>query len=246
MTAYSTKDEAQFISASMDVLRRYGVSLTLGNDFDEYRDLLAQGRPDHVLGEPFDPKLHDLGQKNAVWIIGRDADRVIMHTQALRLLDIGTRSLGEFLHKGFRKFPPSGLDIDFRRSRFRVGPGAQTITGKVCYHGEVWMGGFPGQFRGSGLSSILGRFAFLTAIQSWNPDYVFGFMPKPVAYKGFVERQGYMHTEPGSLRWYIKGQDTPIEGFLAYMSAQDMRYVLGMSVSDMVKDPIKKSSEEAA
>ena len=128
------------------------------------------------------------------------------------------------------------------RSRFKAGPGAKRIAGKVCYHGEVWMGGAPGQFRGSGVSSILGRFAFLTALQQWSPDYVFGFMPKPVAHKGFVERQGYMHAEPFALRWFIKGKADPLEGFLAYMSREDLHFVLDMPEADLEAE---KASGEA-
>jgi GT2 family glycosyltransferase len=39
----------------------------------------------------------------------------------------------------------------------------------------------------------------LTAMQRWNPDYIFGFMARTVAFKGFAERMGYMHNEPGAV-----------------------------------------------
>ena len=40
-------------------------------------------------------------------------------------------------------------------------------------------------------------------------------MARTVAFKGFAERMGYMHNEPGALRWYRKGSDVPMEGFLS-------------------------------
>lgn len=234
MTIYTANDDTFIMAASLDVLRRHRISLTTGSDFNEYRELLAEGRPDHILGAPFDPDRHNLDEKNAIWVVGRDMEGRIMHTQALRMLDLGYSPLSEYLRFGFREFPPSGLDIDFERSRYRAGPGAHRISGDVCYHGEVWMGGEPGQYRGSGLSCILGRYAFLTAMQLWSPDHIIGFMPKPVAFKGFAERQGYMHAEPGCLRWFMKGSDKPLEGFMVYMSNEDVRFVLDMPISELV------------
>lgn len=234
MTVHNVNDDTHFIAASNDILHRCGITLTTGSDFRAYEELLAEGRPDHVIGAPFDPGLHNLDEKNSIWIIGRDQNGTIMHTQALRVIDIGYFPLSEYMRKGFRGFPPSGVPIDFRRSRYRAGPGAQRIRGQVCYHGEVWMGGEKGQYRGTGLSSILGRTAFLTAMQRWAPDYLFGFMPKQVAYKGFVERQGYMHTDPGCLRWFVKGNDQPFEGIMVYMSHEDLRFMLDMPLTEYV------------
>jgi len=246
MSFHSAQDETQFLATSLDALARLDVTLKLGTDFDEYKSILADGRPDHQIGAPFDPKVHALDKSNSVWVIGRDKSGRLMHTQALRLVDVGPGTLAQYLGRGFKLFPPSGLPIDFRKSRFRAGPGAQRITGRVCYHGEVWIGGEPGQYRGTGLSSILGRFAFLTALQTFAPDHVFGFIPQPVAHKGFVERQGYMHTDPSSLRWFVNGKEKPLEGLMVYMSAEDMRFVLDIPIADVVKEIQEKSATKAA
>lgn len=225
--------EDRFEATGAAVLERCGVTLTIGSDFTEYRDILAEGRPDHITGAPFDPDVHALDKSNALWIAGRSVDGRLVHTQALRVLDLNGASLGTYLRHNFRDFPPSGLDLDFARSRYKAGPGAKRIMGNVVYHGEVWMGGEPNEFRGSGLSSVLGRYAFLAAIRQWSPDYMIGFMPKPVANKGFVSRQGYMHVEPYALRWCIKGKFDPLEGMMVYMSLEDMKFVLDMPQSEI-------------
>jgi len=234
MTMHTFSDDNFFRAASIDILSHYKVKLTVGSDFDEYRELLSEGRPDHKVGMPFDPDLHDLNERNAFWIVGRSAEGRIMHAQAMRLLDNGHTSVGEFFRYNFKSFPPSGVDIDYRRSRYRAGPGARRINGRVVYHGEVWMGGEPGQYRGSGLSCVLGRFAFMTALQRLMPDFIVGFMLKPVAFKGFAERQGYMHAEPGALRWYTNGVKDPMETFMVYMSEEDVRFVLDMPLQELV------------
>ncbi|TMM52991.1 hypothetical protein [Sulfitobacter sabulilitoris] len=234
MTLHTFQDGSRFQATSADILARQGIHLTTGFDFEEYRSLLAAARPEHILGAPLDPQIHDMTAENAFWIIGRDATGRIMHTQAMRMMDLGPRDLGDYLRRRFRDYPPSGVDLDLKRSRYRAGPGAQRMKGRIAYHGEFWMGGEPGEYRGSGLSCVLGRYAFLVALQMWDPDYVFGFMQKAVAFKGFAERHGYMHTEPGALRWFIKHHETPIEGFLVYMGREDLRYILDMPLNDLV------------
>ncbi len=232
MTFQSFSDGERFIANSTNVLARAGIELSIGHDFESYRSILADARPDHILGAPFDPSIHELNPDNAFWIIGRNVKGDIMHTQAMRMLDLGGKNLAEYLRHGFRDFPPSGVDLDLPRSRYRPGPGAGQISGEVCYHGEFWIGATPREFRGAGLSSVLGRHAFWQAVQRWNPDNVFAFMQKAVVYKGFAARHGYMHTEPGSLRWFLRGNDTPIEGFMSYMNREDLRFILDMPMSE--------------
>ena len=218
----------RFVSSTASVLEKHGIGITLGSDFDEYRSQLLAARSDHAVGAPFDPKLHDLNETNAIWMIGRNRQGEIMHTQAIRLLDLGRGTLGDYFLKQFRDFPPPGLPIDMQRSQYRMGPGANRMKGQVAYHGEFWIGGTPGEYRGSGLSTVLCRLGFWEAFQRWELDHMVGFMAQTVAFKGWVERAGWMHTDPSALRWFLKGQDNPIEGFLAYLHREDFHFLLNV------------------
>ncbi|MDE1131024.1 MAG: hypothetical protein OSA49_05620 [Ascidiaceihabitans sp.] len=242
MTIQTQNDSALFIASSQQILTDGGLSVQIGTDFDEYREILLRDRPKQALGAPFDPDIQNLNAGNAFWLTGRDLDGDLMHTQAARLLDLKHENLGGYMFNRFREFPPAIPDIDLDRSRFRASPGARNITGRVIYHGEVWMSDKPGLFRGNGLSTVLARYGLLTAMQRWNPDYIFGFMARTVAFKGFAERMGYMHNEPGALRWYRKGSDVPMEGFLSYLSNEEARYLLEMPVSDLVSLPAAKAA----
>lgn len=226
-----TEDRFQAISAS--IIRDFGITLTLGHDFEEYREYSMQARPDHPLGKPFDPKLTNLHQKKAVWVVGRDEEDTIVHLQALSLLPTGNCNLAEYFSRRFRDFFPVEMDVDFDRARYRPGPGAQRIAGRVAYSGETWIGGDRGQYRGTNLSNILGRFALFTALRKLNADHVVGFMARPVAYKGFCLRMGFMHAEPMALRWYVKDNPEMLEGVMVYMSREDIRFALDLPTQEI-------------
>lgn len=227
----SAKDK--FEAASSDIFNRFGIRLTLGYDFDEYRGYVAQARPDHAVGDPFRTDLHSLRRGTAAWIVGHDDRGRIIHTQALRLLPTAGGTVADYFRGKFHGFSPSEMDIDYERSRYRAGPGAKRIEGRVVYSGETWIGGDRNQFRGSGLSGILGRYAMLTALKEFDADYVVGFMVKPVAYKGFCLRMGFMHAEPLALRWYLRGNPEAMEAVMVYMSAEDINFMLDLPTADV-------------
>lgn len=233
MAIHGLNAEDRFEAVSLDILDRYGIKLQLGYDFDEYITYVAEARPDHPVGDPFDAKRHGMSRENSCWIVGRDDKGRIMHTQALRMLPTATGTLAEYFRHNFTDFPPSELDIDYERSRYKPGPGARKIRGRVVYSGETWVGGEPGQFRGTGLSNILGRYAMLTAMREFSADYVIGFMARPVAYKGFCLRMGFMHAEPLALRWFTKGNDDALEAVMVYMSEEDMRFIMDLPGVDL-------------
>lgn len=234
MTLVTLRSGDRFVANSTEIFHHYGVEMEIGYDFEQYRDMLDFARPEQELGAPFDPDLHELTAENALWMIGRNAGGEIIHTQALKMLDMGGRTIAEYFTKGFRDFPPPMPNMDARRSRFRAGPYSKVNRGSVCYNGEFWIKPGEASLRGQGLSSVLGRYAFFQAMQHWDPDHMVGFMAKQVACKGFPQRLGWMHTQPGAVRWFVKGSDTPFEGFMTFMSRDDLHYVLELPLKDFV------------
>ncbi|MEM8654824.1 MAG: hypothetical protein AAGF36_08765 [Pseudomonadota bacterium] len=212
------------LAATLDEIETMGVRISSGTDFEVYREFLAETRPDHALGEPFEPAKYGLTAQNALWIVGRDMDGRIVHTQALKRMRLGGGSLGDYLHKNLREFEPSGVSIDYGRSVYRAGPAANRMTGTIVYHGEFWVGGSPR--RGALLSPVLGKFAFLTALKLWRPDYTFGFIAKSLAHKGFASRFGFMHSEPNAICYAMTGSDETFEGIMGYMTSEDLAYVV--------------------
>ncbi|MCM2563475.1 hypothetical protein M8756_15145 [Lutimaribacter sp. EGI FJ00015] len=236
MSIHDLSDGKHLIAGSLGILNSRGISIRFGEDLDEYQEILAKHRPDQPIGAPFDPNLQHLTPETCFWMIGETENGTLVHTQALRLIDMRYQTLADYLRDNFRAFPPVLPDLDLARSRYRAGPGARMITGRVCYQGEFWFNPDRGAYRGSGLAGIVGRCAFFEAIKRWAPDYTFGFMAYPVATKGFAQRQGYLHSEPGALRWARYGSDEPLEGFMVYNSLEDLRYLLSLPVVEKLPE----------
>ncbi len=234
MTIQFPRDSALFIATSRDILRTHGIEITIGSDFDEYRKIIESERPMQKLGAPFDPGLHQFNSKSAFWLVGRNENGDLIHTQAAKHVKLGGKNLSNYLLRQFRDFPPPIPGVDVGKSRYRATPGAHRIMGKVIYHGEVWMAPEEGRYRGVGLSTVLARTGLLEVVRRWDPDWIYGFMLRAVAFKGFSERMGYMHNEPGALMWSVEGRDAPIEAFLTYLSSEDARYLLDIPVEDLV------------
>ena len=231
MSIHSTFEGAQFIAQTSDIAKESGVSLRIGTCFSEYAKLIAEHRTHQPVGLPFDYRQNNYSPINGFWIAGWDENGVLVHTQALRLIDMAGLKLSSYMSERFTDFPPVGLKLDFAKSRYNPGPGARRIDGMVCYHGDFWL---DEKYRGSGVSNILARFALASSFLRWSPDYVIGFMPRPIAFKGLAEREGYMHSEPGCLYWHRSDNNKVLEGFMVWMGREDISHLLTIPVAGMV------------
>ena len=233
MSLFDFKAEDRFEAAVLQSLGELGISITIGTDFHEFSEILKSVRPDHPLGDPFDPDVHDMSAENACWIVGRDMQGRVMHLHALRVLPTGNRSVAEYFRHNFLGFSPPELPIDQERSRYKACPAAKKMMGRVVYSGEVWVGGDPGEYRGTGLINHLMRYAMLISMRRLGGEFFLGFVAKPQAIKGLALRFGYMHVDPLALRWYTPEKADPLEGVMVYMSDEDMRYVMELPAAEL-------------
>jgi hypothetical protein len=201
------------------------MTLTGGDSVDDFAEIIATHRSEQPLSPPFDPRRSFLPKTNVIWVVGRGKDGRVLHTQALRLLDLCGQTLGAYLSQRFVDFPPGGVDLDLERSWFQPGPGAAMITGRVAYHGEMWLADDPA-YRGRGLIDLLARYAFMMAMLHWDPDHLFGFIKRPTARRGLAEREGYMHSDPYCLNWAVQGQEAQIACNMVWMAQRDLCHVM--------------------
>lgn len=232
MSIHNTFEGAQFIAQTADIAKENGIFLRVGICFSEYDDLVLEHRSEQPVGLPFDYRKNNFLPASAFWIAGWDENGELVHTQAVRLVDLAGLHLSTYLAKRFIDFPPVGLDLDLARSRYNPGPAARRIFGQVCYHGDFWL---DERHRSTGLSSILARFALASCLLRWSPDYVIGFMPRPIAFKGLAEREGYMHSEPGCLYWHRADNNKVLEGFMVWMGREDISHLLTIPLHGLMR-----------
>ncbi|AEI94964.1 hypothetical protein RLO149_c030080 [Roseobacter litoralis Och 149] len=202
-------------------LEQAGIRVEIGDDFAKYRAYRSQQADRSPLYPMFDVTRSYVDHTNGFWVCGFNAGGELVHTQAVRLLDLSGISLSTHLDKHRHKYitPDSTPDPDLT---FYSGPEAlHTITGQVCYQGDFWLRarGLGGP-RSQGTTSLLSRVLLEVMIAAWNPSFVFALVPKQLAAKGAHLRYGYNHCDPG--RWLGPDQQVTEEDYLIWMGASDM------------------------
>lgn len=213
------------LSCSLETLKDAGIHLEIGDDFSKYRSYRNQQADRSPIYPMFDVASSYIDQSNGFWVCGFSSSGELVHTQAVRLLDLSGVSLATHLSTHRHKYitPDTTPDPDLT---FYAGPEAlNTITGRVCYQGDFWLraSGLGGP-RGQGATSVLSDILLKTMIATWNPSFVFALVPKQLAAKGAHLRYGYTHCEPGS--WLGPDQQITEEDYLIWMEAKDLANLL--------------------
>lgn len=208
------------ISNIVNELQVAGINLEIGDDFAAYRRLRNQ-QDDRVKIFPmFDTASSFVDASNAFWVCGYDNDGELLHTQAVRMLDLGESTLTEHLRDHRHKYITPNSTPDADRTYFTNMPVLDRITGRVCYHGEFWLRGGKDGLRSQGFTALLSRVVFEMTLKLWSPDYIFGLVPMPLALKGIPVRYGYSHCEVGA--WLGPNSEVTSEETLVWMSKLDM------------------------
>jgi hypothetical protein len=214
----------KMITNISDVLQRLeeaGLRLEIGDDFAKYRSYRSQQCDRGPIYPMFDVASSYVDRRNGFWVCAFDPKGELVHTQAVRLLDLSGITLGTHLDDHRHKYitPDTTPDPD---QTFYTGPDAlDTITGQVCYQGDFWLRarGLGGP-RSQGATALLSRVLLEITVAAWKPDFVFALVPKALAAKGAHLRYGYCHCEPG--RWIGPDQQVTEEDYLIWMGVNDM------------------------
>ena len=169
---------------------------------------------------------------NGFWIKGVDENGEIVHTQAVRMLDLCDVTLAEHLEQHRHLYASPEIKGDPTLFSFAPTPMCQKIAGRVCYHGDLWLKeGSASGFRGTGLTTILPRMAMALSLMEWSPDYIFGFMYPFMACNGLAAREGYLHMEPSI--WHAPGESETVSEWLVWMAREDINYLMEFPPSDL-------------
>lgn len=226
MFATNITGVANFIASAAMMVDELGITLESGTDFSVYKTELQGLAGRGALIPVFDPDSTTFDENDAFWIIGRDDNQEIVHTQAVRMFDLGKDHLAAFLEPRMEEFTPTTWAFDEELSDFVAAPGSLEVKGKVCCHGEFWIKGGPQGFRTKGLAIFLTRLGMALSAMKWSPDYVFALMQSLTICKGLAARAGFLHTAQTNLYWEVPDYPENLEVWMTWVSRNDINYLM--------------------
>ena len=206
-------------------LETAGLRIELGTDFGIYRARRNAQLERGSIYPMFDVACSYVDHTNGFWVCGFDADGELVHTQAVRLLNLMGSTLGNHLSIHRLKYITPDSTPDPEQTHF-VGPTAlDRVTGRVAYQGDFWLRarGLGGP-RSQGMTTRLSRLLLEIVHASWKPDYIFALVPKALAEKGAHLRYGYHHCEPGT--WVGPDKQVTEEDYLIWMATDELAHSL--------------------
>lgn len=216
--------QIQFVSVISEIAKSRGIHLRIRSDFTAFQDALEKQCEAPPIYPMFDPACSYVDRTNGFWIEGVNDEGELVHTQAVRRLDLSHCTLAEHLDLHHQKYVVQGNAIDRHRSVYDRAPAWQGIMGRVCYHGQLWLKGGKEGYRDQGLTAILPRLALALSLMEWSPDFIFGFIHPKLACKGLAAREGYAHMEPGI--WHVGDGPDADQTWLVWMSRDDVEHLI--------------------
>lgn len=235
----TTLDISKYIYAIDEQGRKSGLYITMGDDFEEYVGITSRlpGKPQ--TSPNFHPDCSDLRPEKAFWIIGRDWEGTVAHSQAMRLDDLSNKNLAEHLES---------LRACFADPNVKAGPGswcschaptASNITGLVAYRGDMWL---REDFRGRGLMAFIGHIAFALAWAKWSPDFIYALVADWYIEKRVADRCGYVHREPHGSVLRLPEQGIDDDDWLVWLTRDDLLKMFSASSGTTGEQPLGKGS----
>jgi hypothetical protein len=175
------------------------------------------------------------GQERAFWMGLTDASGECVGLQGFRYDEIDTHladwcvtyMIGAYMRRG-EMMVPSHVQPP-------KGSISERLTGKLVYHGEIWL---EKQIRGSKAFESFVRLGLISALIKWKPDAIWGLASAQLAGRGHFTRVGYTVLERGFLRWqwasdgidpieYLVAIERPaLEAMIDEMNATAVQYPL--------------------
>lgn len=210
------------ISKLRTELADVGVEFQFGTSPQSFKQCKFEARGSNVTPY-FDNQICDLSTDRFFWAQLVDSSKGCVSLQAFRC-DTISESLAEWA-------PIFTIGLYMRSGEVLVPAGnfpasgsiAERISGKVVYHGELWVSG---QWRSRNIFNNFTRIGVLLATLKWNPDAIWALASKQMATHGHPTRMGYSHVESGFLRWMWTNEEIPGEEWLMLSDRNSLEQIV--------------------
>jgi hypothetical protein len=199
---------AKVVTRLENELNDIGFTIQVASDLVEFNALKLKLRGERA--SPYhDPDICGLPPEREFWMSIADKSGKVVGIQAFRL-DLVTTSLADWA-------PAYTIGLYMRRQELMIpmhampprNSIAERISGRLAYHGELWI---DTEFRRFRLSLWFGRIGLLLCLLKWQPDAIWALAAQSMAMNGGMLRLGYSHLERGFFRWqWVSEGIDPIE-----------------------------------
>lgn len=200
-----------------DRAARKGIKLFIGFDFHEYVSITRATPTKEPTYPTFRPDRSPIRPGEGYWIIGVDTNNDVAASEAARLYDLSESNFAEHL-QSLKVFCADRAIYSHPEDRCTcIAPGAKTITGKVAYHGDLWV---RRDFRGQGLREIITRVAHGVSFAMWAPDFLCALVARWTLDKGVDEM---LHHEPGGSILRLVEEGIADDDWLSWLTGEELR-----------------------
>jgi hypothetical protein len=171
-------------------------------------------------------------RERAFWMCLKDQAGEVVGLQAFRYDEIDTHladwcvnyMIGVYMRQNELMVPAF--------ARPPEGSIAERLTGRLVYHGELWMAK---QLKSRRAFEVFARLGLVLSVIKWRPDAIWGLASAQMASHGHLTRVGYTILERGFLRWQWASEGIdPVE----YLVAAELA-----SLENMIEEMTAKEAE---
>jgi hypothetical protein len=171
-------------------------------------------------------------RERAFWMSMTDQNGEVVGLQAFRFDEIDTHLADWCLNYMIGVYMRQNELMVPAFSKPPEGSIAGRLTGKLVYHGELWMAK---QLKSRKAFEVFARLGLILSVIKWRPDAIWGLASAQMAGHGHLTRVGYTILERGFLRWQWASEGIdPIE----YLVAAELS-----SLESLVEEMTAKEAE---
>lgn len=211
---------SRFLQIYDDAAAQKGIKVSIGFDFSEYVSITARTPTKKRTYPNFRPDRSPIKSGEGYWLIGYDKNNAVALSDAARLYNLSHSNFAEHL-QSLKVFYANPTIHAHPRDRCTcTAPSAKTMTGKVAYHGDLWV---RSDFRGQGLAKIIAGIAHGVSFAMWAPDFLCALVARFSLEKGLVSKYEMLHHEPGGSMLQLVEEDILDDDWLIWLTGEELR-----------------------
>ncbi|WP_342734177.1 hypothetical protein [Bradyrhizobium sp. B117] len=213
----ATLRASRLIQVHDDHAARKGMRFLIGFDFNEYISI-ARATPTKGPTNPnFRPDRSQIDAGEGYWIVGFDKNNDVAGLEAARLYRLPHSNFAECLESLKAFYADPNGQAHPQDCCTCTAPSAKKISGKVAYHGDLWV---RGDLRGQGIRRIITQITHGFSFAMWEPDFLCALVARWTLDKGVDDM---LHHEAGGAKLKLVEDDIVEDNWLSWTTGVELR-----------------------